>query len=94
MEKREIDRTALCGMDGAFQLMHAHIANLEFSGKSVITPKYNLLVVDLHSSKVYVYPMRSRKQLLKYMNEFYVEIDKNEKELLICVCKQAANFNK
>ena len=31
-------------------------------------------IVDLFLSNVYVYPMKSRKQLLKYLNIFYVEI--------------------
>ena len=47
--------------------MHAGIANLEFLEKSATVPKYALLIVDLFLSKVYVYPMQSRKQLLKYI---------------------------
>ena len=68
-------------MDGPFQLMHPDITNLEFLGKSATTPRYALLIVGLYSSKCYVYPIQSRKQLLKYMNEFYIEIDKKRKKV-------------
>ena len=37
------------------------VENLEFLKKSATTPRYMLLAVDLYSSKVYIYPMRSRK---------------------------------
>ena len=64
-EKREIDRSTLRSFDGPFQFVHADIASLEFLRKSATAPKYALLIVDLYSSKVYVYPMRSRKQLFE-----------------------------
>ena len=76
VEKKEIDRSTLCSLDGPFQLMHPDITNLEFLGKSATTPRYALLIVGLYASKCYVYRIQSRKQLLKYMNEFYIEIDK------------------
>ena len=60
--------------------MHADIANLEFLGKSATVSKYALLKVDLFSLDVHVYPMQSRKQLLKYLNIFYVEI-KNKRNM-------------
>ena len=56
-EKREIDRSTLYCFNSPFQLMHADIANLKFLGKSATVPKYALLIVDLFSWKVYVYPM-------------------------------------
>ena len=61
VEKREIDRQTLYSFDDSFQLVHADVANIEFLGKSTIVPRYALLAVDLYSSKVYVYLMRSRK---------------------------------
>ena len=70
VEKREIDRPALYSFDGPFQLLHADVVNLEFLGKSARVPNYDLLIVDLNSSKVYVYPMRSRKQIHKNLNNF------------------------
>ena len=77
VEKRKIDRSTVFSIDGPFQLMHA---NLEILGKSAAAPKYALLAVDLYSSKFSVYPMRLRKQLLKYMTALYVEIDKKWKK--------------
>ena len=47
VEKREIDRSILYSFDGSFQLIHAHIGNLEFLGKSVTAARYVLLAVDL-----------------------------------------------
>ena len=39
-----------------------------------------MLIVDLFSLKVYVYPIQSQKQLLKCLNIFYVEI-KNKRNM-------------
>ena len=77
VEKREIDRSTLYSFDGSFQLIHANFTNLEFLGKSATIPRYALLIVDLCSSEVYVYPMRSRKQILQLLKIFYEE--KNNK---------------
>ena len=74
IEKTEIDRPTLYGFDGPFQLIHADMGNLEFLGKSAKTPRYVLLIVDLYSSKVYVYPMHLRKRILQKMKIFYDEI--------------------
>ena len=68
------NRSTLYSFDGPFQRIHADVGNLEFLGKSVTVPRYVLLVVDLYSSKVYVYPMRSRKQILQKMKQFYENI--------------------
>ena len=65
IEKQEIDRSSLYSFGGPFQLVHVDIGNLEFLGSSPTTPRYVLLAVDLYSSKVYVYPMRSRNQILQ-----------------------------
>ena len=37
------------------------------------------MVVDLYSLKVYVYPMRSRKQILQKMKLFYDEVRSKRK---------------
>ena len=74
VEKREIDRSTLYSFDGPFQLLHADVRNLEFLGKNATIPQYALMVVDLYSSKVYVYPIRSRKQTLQKMKFFYDEV--------------------
>ena len=75
---KNIDRSILYSFDGPFQLIHADVGNLEFLGKNATIPRYILLAVDLDSSKVYVYPMNSRKQILQKMKLFYDEI-KNKK---------------
>ena len=80
VEKREIDRLTLYRFDGPFQFIHADMGNLEFLGKSATTPRYVLLAVDLYSSKVYVYPMHSRKQILQKMKQFYDDI-KNKRNI-------------
>ena len=51
------------------------MGNLEFLGKSATDPKYCLLFVDLFTSKVYVYPMKSRKSILNKMEVFYKEVE-------------------
>ena len=62
--------------------MHADVRNLEFLGSSATTPIYVLLAVDLYSSKVYVYPMHSRKQILQKIASFYNEIKKRSNKLM------------
>ena len=63
VEKREVDRSALYSFDGPLQLVHMDVGNLEILGKSATTPRNVLVAVDLYSFKIYVYPMRSRKQI-------------------------------
>ena len=58
VEKREIDRSTLYTFEETFQLIHADVGNLEFLGKNATILRYVILIVDLYSSKVYVYPMR------------------------------------
>ena len=41
--------------------------------------QYALVVVDLYSSKAYVYSMRSRKQILQEMKLFYDEVKEKRK---------------
>ena len=55
------------------------MGNLDFLGKNATILRYVILVVDLCSSKVYVYPMRSRKQILQKMKLFYDEIKNKRK---------------
>ena len=79
VEKREIDRSTLYSFDGPFRLIDADVANLEFLEKSATTPNYALLIVDLYSSKVYVYLMHSRKQIIKRLEKFYKEVQNKRK---------------
>ena len=55
------------------------MGNLEFLGKSGTIPQYALVIVDLYLSKVYVYPMRSRKQILQKVKLFYDEVRSKRK---------------
>ena len=80
-EKRKIVRSKLYCFKDSFQLVHEDIANLEFLDKSVTTPCYVLLIVDLYSSKVYVYLMNSRKKLLQRLKEFYHEVQNKIKNI-------------
>ena len=54
--------------------MHADIADLRFLAKSAVGPKYCLLIVNLFTSKIYVYPMKNRSLLSKKMEIFYNNI--------------------
>ena len=76
VEKKELDRSTLYIFNGPFQLLHADVSNLEFLGKSGSIPNYALLIVDSYFSKVYIYPMLSRKQILKKLKQFYVDVQK------------------
>ena len=57
------------------------MGNLEFLGKYATIPRYVLLVVDLNSSKLNVYLMRLRKQILHKMKLFYDEVKNKKKKL-------------
>ena len=78
-KKDDIDSSSLYSFDGPFQLLHADVGNLEFIGKSATDPKYCILFVDLLISKVYVYPMKSRKSILNQMEIFYKEVEVKRK---------------
>ena len=79
VEKREIDRSTLYSFNGHFQLLHADVENLEFLGKNDRFPQYALVIVDLYSSKVFTYSMKSRKQVLQKMKLFYDEVRSKRK---------------
>ena len=74
-KKGDIDRSTLFSIGKPFQKVHADIADLRFLAKSAVDPKYALLAVDLFTSKIYVYPMKSRKLLAKKLKLFYDEIE-------------------
>ena len=60
-------------------MLHADVGNLEFLDKSATFPQYVLVIVDLYSSKVYTYSMKSRKQILQKMKLFYDEVRSKRK---------------
>ena len=83
-QRKDIDRSsALYTVNCPLQFFHADLAYLQFFAKSAVDPKYALVCVDLFTSKVYVYTMRTKDNLAKKIEEFYREIDfkriKNEK---------------
>ena len=83
-QRKDIDRSsALYSINGPLQFFHADLAYLQFFAKSAVDPKYALVCVDLFTSKVYVYTLRTKNNLFKKIEEFYREIDdkrkKNEK---------------
>ena len=74
--KKDIDRSsALYTVNGPLQLCHADLAYLQVFGKSAVDPKYTLLCVDLFTSKVYVYTLKTKNNLVKKLEQFYKEID-------------------
>ena len=79
VEKREIDHSTLYSFDGRFQLFHADAGNVEFLGKNATFPQYVLVLVDLFSSKIYTFPMRSRKQIRQRLEQFQEEVESKRK---------------
>ena len=74
-QKKDIDRSsALYTVNGLLQFFHADIAFIIFLAKSAVDPKYALLCVDLFTSKIYVYTMRKKSNLLQKLELFYKEI--------------------
>ena len=74
--KKDIDRSsALYTVNGPLQFCHADLAYLQVFGKSAVDPKYTLLCVDLFTSKVYVYTLKTKNNLAKKLEQFYKEID-------------------
>ena len=55
--------------------MHADIADTIFLAKSAVDLKYCLLLVDLFTSKMYVYPVKNRSLLAKKLKLFYEDIN-------------------
>ena len=79
VEKREIDHSTLYSFSSSFELFHADVGNLEFLGKNATFPGYVLVLVDLFSSKIYTYPMKSRKQITEKLKEFYQDVKEKRK---------------
>ena len=78
IEKSDVDRSTLYSFDDPFQLLQADIAYISFLAKSAIDPKFCLLFVDLFTSKIYTFPMKTRNLLAKKMEQFYNNIQKKE----------------
>ena len=66
IEKRsDIDRSTLYSFDGPFQLLQADITYIIFLAKSAVDPKFCLLFVDLFTSKIYNFPVKTRNLFKK-----------------------------
>ena len=57
-KRSNIDHSTLYSISKPFELLHADIADLRFLARSAVDPKYCLLIVDLFTSKIYVYPIK------------------------------------
>ena len=73
-KRSNIDHSTLYSISKPFDLLHADIADLRWLAKSAANPKYCLLLVDLFTSKIYVYPMKNRSLLAKKLRLFYEDI--------------------
>ena len=74
-KRSNIDHSTLYSISKPFDLLHADIADLRWLTKSAVDPKYCLLVVDLVTSKIYVYLMKNRSPLAKKLKLFYEDVD-------------------
>ena len=75
-KKSDTDHSTLYSIRKRFELLHADIADLRQLAKLTVDPKYCLLMVDLFTSKIYVYPMKERSILAKKLRLFYEDIKK------------------
>ena len=70
-QRKDIDHSsALYSVKVPFELVHANIADIRFSSKSAVNPKYCLLCVDLFTSKTYVHTVKRRNLLSKKLELF------------------------
>ena len=77
IEKRsDIDCSTLYSFDGPFQLLQADIAYISFLAISAVELNFCLLFVDLFTSKIYTFPMKTRNLLAKKTEQFYNDIQK------------------
>ena len=72
--RSNIDHSTLYNISKPFELLHADIADIRFLAKLAVDPKHCLLIVDLFSSKICIYPMKNRSLLAKKLKLFYEDI--------------------
>ena len=73
-KRTNIDRSTLYSFSKPFEALQADIADLRFLAKSAVDPEYCLLIVDLFTSKTYVFRMKNRSLLEKKLEVFFNEI--------------------
>ena len=76
LKKKDVDRSTIYSFSGPFEALQADTADIRFLGRSAADPKYCLLFVDLFTSMIYTYPMKTRNLLAKKMAIFYQDIAK------------------
>ena len=69
-----IDRCTLYSIHASFDLLHSDVGDLRFLGKVAADPKYCLLLIDLFTSKVYIYRMKNRSLISLKLEKFYKEV--------------------
>ena len=79
-QKNDVDHSTLYSISKPFDLVHGEIADTKCLAKSAVDPKYCLLLVDLFTSKIYVFTMKNRGFLSKKLKVFYKEIQKKKKK--------------
>ena len=73
-KRTNIDHSTLYSFNKPFEILHVDIADLRSLSKSAADPKYCLLLVDLFTSKINVYPMKNRSLLAKKLELIYNDI--------------------
>ena len=69
-QKNDVDHSTLYSISKPFDLIHGDIADTRFLMKSAVDPKYCLLLVDLFTSKIYIFPIKNRSLLSKKLKSF------------------------
>ena len=80
--KGNVDHSTLFSISKPFELLHGDIADTRFLARSAVDPKYCLLLVDLFTSKVYIYPMKNRSLLAKKLKLLYEDIQNKRTGLM------------
>ena len=84
-KKTNIDHSTFYSISRPFEELHADIADLRFLAKSAVDFIYCLLIVDLITSIIFLYPMKNRSLLAKKKEVFYNNMQ--PKRTGKCVCK-------
>ena len=80
--RSNVDHSTLFSISKPFELLHGDIADTRFLARSAVDLKYCLLMVDLFTSKVYIYPMKNRSLLAKKLKLFYDDIQNKRTGLM------------
>ena len=78
-QKSNVDRSTLYSFKAPFELFHGDIADIRFLARSAVDPHYCLVLIDLFTNKVYIYPMKKRLNLASKLEKFYEEINSKRK---------------